>query len=94
MNSTIQEKMRIMLNLAQGFWVKEVAIVLYLITRSPIKVLDNVAKMVWSRKVPSYKHLRIFGCKAHGHITKEFRTRSEPKSRKYIKQDGLSIMGF
>ena len=43
-----------------------------------------MAEMVWSDKVPSYKHLRVFGCEAYSHVPKEFRNKLEPKSRKCI----------
>ena len=89
MNRTIQEKVRSMLSnadLTQGFWAKAVATVVHLINRSPSKVLDKeaVAKMVWSSKKPSYKHLRVFGSEVYSHIPKEFWNKLEPKSRKCI----------
>ena len=31
----------------------------------------RVAKELWSRNPPSYKNLRVFGCKAYCHILKE-----------------------
>ena len=35
-------------------------------------------------RVPSYKHLRVFGCEAYCHIPKEFRDKLAPKSKKCI----------
>ena len=62
MNRTIQEKVHSMLSnvdLPNGFWVEALAIVVHLINRSLNKVLDTkVLVEVWSRKPPSYKHLR------------------------------------
>ena len=67
-------------------WAEAVSIAVHLINRSPSKALekDSVAEMVWSGKVPSYKHLRVFGCEAYSHVPKEFRNKLEPKSKKCI----------
>ncbi|MCO5551146.1 hypothetical protein L7F22_004643 [Adiantum nelumboides] len=88
MNRTIQEKVKSMLSNAQlpnGFWTEAVATVVHLISRSPSMVLekDSVVEMVWSREA-FVKHLRVFGCEAYSHVSKEFRNKLEPKSRKYI----------
>ncbi|MCO5602280.1 hypothetical protein L7F22_056409 [Adiantum nelumboides] len=89
MNRTIQERFKSMLSNAElpnGFWMKAVAIEVHLINRTPRRVLEReaVAEMLWTRKAPSYKHLKIFGCEAYSHILKEFRNKLEPKSRKCI----------
>ena len=88
MNRTIQEKMRSMLSnadLPNGFWAEALQTAVHLINRSPNKKLDlKVAEEVWSGKLPSYKHLRVFGCEAYCHISKEFRDKLAPKSKKCI----------
>ena len=68
------------------FWAEAITTVVHLINRFPSKVLDKeaVAEMVWSSKLPLYKHLRVFGCEAYSHIPKEFWNKLEPKSRKCI----------
>ena len=73
-------------DLPNGFWAEAVATTAHLINRSPSKVLDKeaVAEMVWSRKLPSYKHLKVFGSEAYNHVLKEFRNKLEPKSKKCI----------
>ena len=75
MNRTIKEKLRRMLSNAQlpdGFWMEALATIIHLINRSPNKRLDmRVAEELWFKKPPSYKHLRVFGCKAYCHIPKE-----------------------
>ena len=79
MNRTIQEKIRSMLSNAQlpdGFWAEALATAVHLINRSPNKRLEmRVAEELWSGKAPSYKHLRVFGCKAYCHIPKENRNK-------------------
>ena len=82
MNRTIQEKVRSMLSNAElpnGFWAKAVATAVHLINWSPSKVLDKevVAKMVWSAKPSSYKHLKVFGCEAYSHVPKDFKNKLE-----------------
>ena len=44
----------------------------------------KVSIEIWSRKPPSYKHLRVFGCEAYCHILKEFRGKLAPKLKKYV----------
>ena len=45
-----------------------------------MKVLEEV----YSRKPPSYKHLRVFGCKAYCHILEDFHDKLAPKSKKRV----------
>ena len=72
-------------NLPNGFWAEAVATIVHLINRSPKKAIDEkVPELMWSRKQPSYKHLRVFGCEAYCHIPKEFRDKLAPKSKKCI----------
>ena len=86
MHQMIQEKVHSMLSnvdLPNGFWAEALATAVHLINRSPNKVLDTkVPEEVWSGKPPSYKHLRVFGCEAYCHISKEFRDKLAPKSKK------------
>ena len=88
MNRTIQEKVRSMLShaaLSHGFWAEAMQTAIHLINRSPNKRLDNkVPEEIWSRKPPSYKHLRVFGCVAYVHIRKDLRNKLEPKSHKCV----------
>ncbi|MCO5599530.1 hypothetical protein L7F22_053636 [Adiantum nelumboides] len=89
MNRTIEEKVRSMLSnveLPNGFWAKAMATAVHLINRSLSKVLDKseVVEMLWIGKAPLYKHLRVFGCEAYNHISKELRIKLEPKSKKCI----------
>ena len=44
----------------------------------------RVAEDLWSGKAPSYKHLRVFGCKAYCHIPKENWNKLQPKSKKCV----------
>ncbi|GAA0180305.1 hypothetical protein LIER_42247 [Lithospermum erythrorhizon] len=56
-----------------------------LINLSPSTILEgDVCDEVWFKKSKSYKHLRIFGCKAFVHISKDERTKFDNKSRQCI----------
>ena len=60
-------------SLPNEFWVEALAIAIHLINRSANKKLESkVAEEVWFGKPPSYKHLRVFGCKTFFQIPKEF----------------------
>ena len=58
---------------------------IHLINRSPKSTLDGgVLEEAWTRKKPSYDHLRVFGCEAYVHVPREKHSKLEPKSRKCI----------
>ena len=44
----------------------------------------RVAKELWSKKPPSCKYVKFFGCKAYYHISKELWNKLAPKSKKCI----------
>eukprot|EP00253_Pinus_taeda_P009575 PITA_09575 len=71
--------------LGQEFWEKVVDIACYLVNRSPSSALeDKTPQEVWSGKKHSLSHLRVFGCDAYVHVTKEKRTKLDSKSEKCI----------
>ena len=82
------EKARSMLSdggLEQNFQVEAVAIVYYLITKSPTSALvDKTPMEVWLGHKPSLRHLRVFGCEAHAHVPKEKWTKLDNKAIKCV----------
>ena len=60
------------------------------------KLESKVAKEIWSRKPPSYKHLRVLGCEAFCHVLKHLRDKLAPKSKKcvFLGYGKPSEMGF
>ena len=53
----------------------------YLINRSPSVPLDfDIPERVWIGKDVSYSHLKVFGCKAFVHVSKEQRSKLGSKS--------------
>ena len=87
-NRTIQEKVKSMMsktNSPNGFWAKTLATIAHVTDKAPNKKLDlRVAKDLWTRKSPSCKHLRVFGCEAYCHIPKDFQGKLSPKSKNCI----------
>ena len=84
MNRTIMERVRSMLSMAKlpkPFWGEAVRAACYLINRSPSAPLDfEVPEKVWSGKHPSYSHLRVFGCLAFAHVSKELRQKLDART--------------
>ena len=71
--------------LIQRFWAKAMVMVVHLINRSLNSTLDGgIPEEAWTGKMPSYDHLRVFGCEAYVHVPREKRSKLEPKSRKCI----------
>ncbi|CAL5398813.1 unnamed protein product [Camellia sinensis] len=84
MNQTIVEKVRCMLKMAKlpkPFWEEVVRVACYLINRSPSVPLNfQIPEEVWSGREISYSHLRVFGCKAFAHVSKEHRQKLDDKA--------------
>ncbi|GAA0142096.1 transmembrane signal receptor [Lithospermum erythrorhizon] len=56
-----------------------------IINLSPTTILEGeVPKEVWSGKKVSYKHLRVFGCRAFVHVPKDERSKLDNKSRQCV----------
>ena len=88
MNRTIQERIRCMLSdakLPKYFWGEAMRTAVDLINLSPSAPLDDdVPERVWTGKDVSYKHLRVFGCRAFVHIPKDERSKLDNKARECI----------
>ena len=76
-NRTIEEMAKSMLHekgLPKNFWVEAVYTAIYLIKRSPTKVVnDKTPFEAWSRRKPIVKHLKVFGCICYAQVPKEIR---------------------
>ena len=56
-----------------------------LINFSPSAPLDgDIHERVWTGKDVSYKHLRVFSCKAYVHIPKDERSKLDDKAKECI----------
>jgi len=89
-NSTIMERARCMLDdagLSKKYWAFAVSMAVYLKNRTPTcSVVGKTPYEAWngSRKMPSLKHLRVFGCLAFVHLLKEKRKKLEYRATRGI----------
>ncbi|GAA0171470.1 transmembrane signal receptor [Lithospermum erythrorhizon] len=88
MNRTIIEKVRCILShayLSKAFWGEALVGAIQIINVSPNCTLQGeVPDKVWSGKEVSYKHLKVFGCRAFMHIPKDERSKLDDKSLQWI----------
>ena len=82
-NRTIMEKVRCMLRMAKlpkPFWDEAIQTVCYLINRSLFVPLGfDIPKRVWFGHDISYSYLKVFGCKAFAHVSKEKRQKLDDR---------------
>jgi hypothetical protein len=72
-------------DLPKFLWAEACNIVVYLLNRSPHRVLGNVTlEEAFTGKKPDISHLRIFGCIVYCHIPAEKRTKLDPIQEKRI----------
>ncbi|CAL1380337.1 unnamed protein product [Linum trigynum] len=85
MNMTLLERVRCLLShskLPQSFWGEALLAAVYVWNRSPsVPLKYDAPEKVWTGKEVSYKHLRVFGCKAFVHIPKDERSKLDSKTR-------------
>ncbi|MCO5547021.1 hypothetical protein L7F22_000462 [Adiantum nelumboides] len=88
MNRTIQERVIAMLSMASlppEFWGESVMTAVHIINRSPSTPLNfKIPQEMWTGKKPNYDRLRVFGCEAFSHISKDLRKKLDLKSHKCI----------
>lgn len=87
-NRSIMNMVRCMLfgmKVPLRFWTEAVHYAVYILNRSPTKILDKVTPIErWSNCKPSVEHLRVFGCVAYALIPYERRVKLEEKSMKCV----------
>ncbi|CAH9075454.1 unnamed protein product [Cuscuta epithymum] len=85
MNRTLMERVRCLLShagLPNSFWGEALNTAVHVINLTPCVPLSfDVPDRVWSGKDVSYRHLRVFGCKAFVHIPKDERSKLDVKSK-------------
>ena len=99
LNRTLVESVRSMLvgaHLPQMFWAEALATAVYLKNRSPTKALNEFTPYeAWSGVKPTVNHLKVFGCAAYAHISKEERRKLDSKAKKCILLGyGTDIKGY
>ena len=56
-------------NLPNSFWAEALNHDMYVLNLSPsVPLAGDIPQRVWSGKEVSYKHLKVFGCKAFVHV--------------------------
>ena len=87
-NRTLVESVRSMLadaKLPRKFWAEALSTAVYLQNRSPTKALNKMTQyQAWRYERPTVNHLRIFGCTAFAHVSKDERKKLDSKARKCI----------
>ena len=99
LNRTLVESVRSMLigaHLPQRFWAEALSTAVYLRNRSPTKALGNLTPYeAWSGTKPSVDHLKVFGCAAYAHISKEEQQKLDLKAKKCILLGyGTDVKGY
>ena len=71
--------------LPKSFWGEAMRIVVDLINLSPLYPLEgDIPEKVWTRKFVSFKHLRVFGCRAFVHVPRDKRSKLDSKTKQCI----------
>jgi hypothetical protein len=71
--------------LGKEFWVEAVGTACYMVNISPSLALeDKTPQEVWTSKKPYVTHIKVFGCEAYVHVTKENRSKLDKKAEKCI----------
>ncbi|GJY36124.1 putative RNA-directed DNA polymerase [Tanacetum coccineum] len=85
MNRTLVERVRCLLShagLPASFWGEALNTAVHVINLTPcVPLRFDVPDRVWSGKDVSYRHLRVFGCKASVHIPKDERSKLDVKGK-------------
>jgi hypothetical protein len=88
MNRTLTERVTTMLShakLPNQFWAEALMIAVYVLTLSPCLPLDgDIPQKVWSGKEVSYKHMKIFGCRAFVHVPRDERSKLDRKTKQCV----------
>jgi hypothetical protein len=72
-------------NLPNYFWVEAIAIVIYIMNRTPTVVVHGMTfEEKFTGKKTDVSHLRVFGCIAYVHVPNEKRSKLDPKAEKCI----------
>ena len=88
LNRTLMEMVRSMLadsELPKSFWAEALSTAVYLHNRSPTKAVEGKTpyEAIYAEK-PKVGHLRVFGCAAYLHISKDERRKLNAKAQKCI----------
>lgn len=86
-NRTLLDLIRAMLKnaeLPERFWAEAIVTVCYIKNRVIHSFVNDISESIWTGNKPSVKHLKIYGCLAYAHITKQDRHKLDSKGKEYI----------
>jgi len=85
MNKTLTERVTAMLShahLPNSFWTEALMNAMYVVNLSPsVPLAGDIPQRVWSGKEVSYKHLKVFGCRAFVHVPMDERSKLDSKTK-------------
>ena len=67
--------------LPNQFWAEQLMIAIYAINLSP---WGDIPQKVWLGKEVSYKHLKVFGCRAFVHVPRDERSKLDSKTKQCV----------
>ena len=71
--------------LPNNFWAEAINIAVYILNRSPTKVvLNKTPYEAWNGRKPDVNSFRVFGCIAYSFIPSQHREKFDGKGQKYI----------
>ena len=88
LNRTLVEMSRSMLldaKLSKKYWAESISTAVYLRNRCPTKaVMGKTPYEAWHGQPPAVDHLRVFGCDAYAHVSKDERGKLDSKAKKCV----------
>ena len=71
--------------LPNQFWAEALMTAVYVLNLSPCVPLGgDIHQKVWSGKEVSYKHLKVFGCRAFVHVPRDERSKLDSKTKQCV----------
>ena len=68
--------------LPNQFWVEALTTAVYVLNLSPcVPLVGDIPQKVWSGKEVSYKHMKVFGCRAFVHVPRDERSKLDSKTK-------------
>ena len=71
--------------LPNQFWAEALMTAVYVLNLSPCVPLEgDILQKLWSGKEVSYKHLKVFGCRAFVHVPRDERSKLYSKTKQCV----------
>lgn len=86
-NRTLLDLVRAMLKnaeLPERFWAEAIVTACYIKNRVIHSFVNDIPESIWTGNKPSVKHLKVYGCLAYAHITKQGRHKLDSRGKECI----------